>query len=55
MISTSYENTETLFYKDQIRLKDVMKKDYSRDEDSYLCLVWQQDNLDEINQPRNLD
>lgn len=51
MISTSYENTETLFYKDQIRLKDVMKKDYSRDEDSYLCLVWQQDNLDEINQP----
>lgn len=51
MISTSYENTETLFYKDQIRLKDVMKKDYSRDEDNYLCLVWQQDSLDEINQP----
>lgn len=52
MISTSYENTETLFYKDQKRLKRVMELDYDRKEDNYLCLVWQQDSLDEINQPK---
>lgn len=51
MISTSYENTETLFCKDQHRLVDVMKRDYDRTLDSYLCLAWQQDSLDELNSP----
>lgn len=50
-ISTSYPDPKVPFYDDQRMLKKAMEEDYKRDADSYLCLVWSQDDLKEIDKP----
>ncbi|WP_288528277.1 terminase large subunit [uncultured Secundilactobacillus sp.] len=50
-ISTSYPDPKVPFYDDQRMLKKAMEEDFNRDADTYLCLVWAQDDLKEINQP----
>lgn len=50
-ISTAYENANVPFKKDQDRLKEVMEHDFDRDQDDYLCLVWEQDSLNEQDKP----
>ena len=50
-ISTAYPNPSVPFREDQKILQQAMEDDDSRDADTYLCLVWSQDNLDEVFQP----
>lgn len=50
-ISTAYPNPSVPFREDQKILQQAMEDDDSRDADTYLCLVWSQDNLDEAFQP----
>ncbi|MFT8487990.1 terminase TerL endonuclease subunit [Oenococcus sicerae] len=52
-ISTAYDSIDTQFYRDEQRLKTVMEKDYDRKEDNYLCLVWEQDSINEVFQPEH--
>ncbi|GAY74339.1 phage terminase, large subunit [Lentilactobacillus kosonis] len=52
-ISTSYPDPKVPFYDDQRMLKKSMEEDYKRDADTYLCLVWAQDDLKEINMPES--
>ena len=47
-ISTAYPNPNVPFHEDQKMLQQAMEEDYKRDADTYLCLVWQQDSLDEV-------
>lgn len=46
-ISTSYPDPNVPFHDDQKMLQQAMEQDWNRDADSYLGLVWAQDNLDE--------
>lgn len=50
-ISTSYPDPNVPFHEDQKMLQQAMEEDYKRDADTYLCLVWQQDSLDEVFKP----
>jgi phage terminase large subunit-like protein len=50
-ISTSYPKPNVPFHRDQKMLQQAMEEDYKRDADTYLCLVWSQDNLDEVFRP----
>ncbi len=47
-ISTAYPDPNVPFHEDQKMLQQAMEEDYKRDADTYLCLVWQQDSLDEV-------
>ncbi|MED5861348.1 terminase TerL endonuclease subunit [Streptococcus anginosus] len=51
-ISTAYPNPSVPFREDQRIMQQAMEDDDSRDADTYLCLVWSQDNLDEVFQPK---
>lgn len=46
-ISTSYPDPNVPFHDDQKMLQQAMEQDWNRDADSYLGLVWAQDDLDE--------
>ncbi|MGZ0942321.1 terminase large subunit, partial [Streptococcus thermophilus] len=50
-ISTSYPDPNVPFHQDQKMLQQAMEEDYKRDADTYLCLVWQQDSLEEVFKP----
>lgn len=50
-ISSAYPDPTSPFHQEQITLQHVMEKDYDREGDNSLCLVWAQDNLDETFKP----
>ena len=50
-ISTAYPNPSVPFREDQRIMQQAMEDDDNRDADTYLCLVWSQDSLDEVFQP----
>lgn len=50
-ISTSYPKPDVPFHQDQKMLQQAMEEDYKRDADTYLCLVWSQDDLNEVFSP----
>ena len=50
-ISTSYPKPDVPFHQDQKMLQQAMEEDYKRDADTYLCLVWAQDDLNEVFSP----
>lgn len=50
-ISTAYPNPSVPFREDQKIMQQAMEDDDNREADTYLCLVWSQDNLDEVFQP----
>lgn len=51
MISTAYDSANSIFYRDEQRIKTAMENDEDRSEDDYLCLVWTQDSFDETDHP----
>lgn len=46
-ISTSYPDPSVPFHNDQKMLQQAMEQDWNREADSYLGLIWAQDDLDE--------
>ena len=46
-ISSAYPDPTSPFHQEQITMQHIMEKDYSREGDNSLCLVWAQDDLDE--------
>ncbi|PAK66060.1 terminase large subunit [Lactococcus lactis] len=50
-ISTSYPDPSVPFRKDQKTLQEAMEKDWDREADTSLCLVWAQDDLSETFEP----
>lgn len=50
-ISSAYPDPTSPFHQEQITMQHVMEKDYSREGDNSLCLVWSQDSLDETYKP----
>ncbi|MDF7639951.1 terminase large subunit [Lactobacillus sp. ESL0791] len=50
-VSTAYGNSNCPMFEDEKRLLQVLEKDNNRDEDSSLMLVWEQDNIDETDEP----
>lgn len=50
-ISTSYPNPTVPFHDDQSMIRSVMERDYVREADTYLGLVWSQDELSETFEP----
>lgn len=50
-ISTAYPDPQVPLYKDEKIMYDVMLKDNDREGDTYCCLVWEQDELDEVDHP----
>ena len=46
-ISTSYPDPSVPFHDDQKMLQQAMEQDWNREADSYLGLIWAQDDLDE--------
>lgn len=50
-ISTSYPDPTVPFHDDQKMVIQAMEQDWKRDADSYLGLIWSQDNLDETYKP----
>lgn len=50
-ISSAYPDPTSPFHQEQITLQHVMEKDYDREGDNSLCLVWAQDDLDETFKP----
>lgn len=50
-ISTAYPDSNSYLYADEQMVITAMEKDYSRELDNYLCIVYQQDSLDETNKP----
>lgn len=50
-ISSAYPDPTSPFHKEQQTLQNVMEKDYDREGDDSLCLVWAQDSLEETFQP----
>jgi phage terminase large subunit-like protein len=50
-ISTSYPDPKVPFYDDQRMMTKAMEEDYKREADTYLCLVWAQDDLKETQKP----
>lgn len=51
-ISTAYPDSNSYFYQDEQMLKETMQKDAERDLDNYLCMVWEQDSLEETSDPK---
>lgn len=51
MISTSYPNSNSIFYSDQRMMQAKMEKDWKRDLENFLCIVYQQDDLSETDKP----
>lgn len=47
-ISTAKDNPSVPFHTDQISMVENIEKDYLRERDDFLLLVWEQDSLDEI-------
>lgn len=50
-ISTAYPDPTVPFHDDEKILQQAMEQDYLRDADTYLCLVWSQDSLEETYKP----
>ncbi|MCM0598313.1 terminase TerL endonuclease subunit [Periweissella fabalis] len=50
-ISTAYPSSNSYMYADEQMMKIAMQKDYSRDLDNYLMTVYEQDSLDETQDP----
>lgn len=50
-VSTAYGNSNCPMYHDEKRLLKVLEKDNTREEDSSLLLVWEQDSIDETDKP----
>lgn len=50
-ISTAYPDPSVPFHEDQKMLQTAMEQDSKRDADSYLCLIWSSDSLDETYKP----
>ena len=50
-ISSAYPDPTSPFHQEQITMQHIMEKDYSREGDNSLCLVWAQDDLDETFKP----
>lgn len=50
-ISTAYPDPTVPFHDDEQMLQEAMEKDYSREADTYLCLIWAQDSLEETYDP----
>ncbi|MBT9670693.1 terminase large subunit [Secundilactobacillus kimchicus] len=50
-ISTAYPNPSVPFHDDQTMLQTAMERDADRDADTYLGLIWSQDDLDESFKP----
>lgn len=50
-ITTAYPDSNSYVYADEKMMRETMEKDYERILDNYLCLVWEQDSLDETNKP----
>lgn len=50
-ISTAYPDPSVPFHADQKMMRGVMEKDYDRQGDRRLCLVWSQDDLNEAYKP----
>lgn len=48
-ISTAKDNPQVPFHLDQISMVENIEKDYLRERDDFLLLVWEQDLLDEVN------
>lgn len=51
-ISTAYPNVTSPFRNDQTIAQQTMEQDWSRKGDNTLCLVWSQDSLDEVFEPK---
>lgn len=50
-ISTAYTVPDVPFHREQKKLIEIMERDYERVGDDQLCLIWCQDNLEEVFQP----
>lgn len=50
-ISTAYPDPSVPFHADNKMMITVMEKDYSREADRHLCLIWSQDSLEETYKP----
>lgn len=50
-ISSAYPDPTGPFHQEQITMQHVMERDYDRQGDNSLCLVWAQDSLDETYKP----
>lgn len=50
-ISTAYPDPNSYLYSDEKAAIEAMEKDYDRRLDNQLCMVWQQDSLEEVNKP----
>ncbi|WP_404975673.1 terminase large subunit [Weissella paramesenteroides] len=50
-ISTAYNDANVKFRTDQLAMTENIEKDYLRERDDFLLLVWEQDSLKEIEQP----
>lgn len=50
-ISSAYPDPTSPFHQEQITMQHIMEKDYDREGDNSLCLVWAQDDLDETFKP----
>lgn len=50
-ISSAYPDPRSPFHDEQIKMQNIMEKDFERKGDNSLCLVWMQDDLDETYKP----
>lgn len=50
-ISTAYPDPTVPFHEDERMLQQAMEQDWNRDADTYLCLIWSNDSLDETYKP----
>lgn len=50
-ISTAYPNPNVPFHDDEKKLQEIMEKDFLREQDNYLCLIWAQDDISETYKP----
>lgn len=50
-ISTAYPDAESYLYREEQDMKRVMEDDSSRDLDDHLCIIYEQDSVDEVDQP----
>lgn len=51
MISTAYPDSNSFLYADERMMQAKMEKDWKRDLENYLCIVYQQDDLSETDKP----
>ena len=50
-ISTAYPDSNSYFYQDERMMERAMRQDNNRDLDTYACMVWEQDDVKETEQP----